>query len=143
MEREVAVIKHHGHATGLDLPNDETDSMKFFHSGATCSIAVDNQTVQIHQQKKKWTLNQFVHLAAISNPEIIFIEGFKQEDYDKVVIIKELSEWDTLQHLTNIVCVITHGNFKIDNYLVLQIENTFQLNEWLLDWIGGDSLETI
>lgn len=97
----------------------------------------------MHQLKNNWTLKQLVQLAAISNPEIIIIEGYKQEDYDKVVIIKELKDWETLQHLTNIVCVIVHGELKIDNYPMIHIENTVLLNEWLIDWIGGDKLETI
>ena len=143
IEKEVSVIKHHGHANGLDFPSDKTDSMKFFHSGATCSIAVDDQSIQMHQLKNNWTLKQLVQLAAISNPEIIIIEGYKQEDYDKVVIIEELKDWETLQHLTNIVCVIVHGELKIDNYPMIHIENTVLLNEWLIDWIGGDKLETI
>lgn len=143
IEKEVAVIKHHGHSNGLDLPSDKTDSMKFFLSGATSSIAVDDQMIQMHQLKKKWTLKQLIQLAKISDPNVIFIEGYKQEDYDKVVIIKDLKDWETLQHLTNIVCVIVHGDLKIDNYPVLDIKDTTLLKEWLIDWIGGDILETI
>lgn len=143
LEKEVSVIKHHGHANGLDLPNNKTDSMKFFHSGATCSIAVDDQTIQMHQLKKEWSLEQLLQLANISKPEVIFIEGYKQEDYEKVVILKDSKDWETLQHLTNIVCVIVHGELKIEDYPMIHIENTVLLNEWLIDWIGGDKFETI
>lgn len=143
IDKEVSVIKHHGHANDLDLPNPQTDSMKFFHSGATCSIAVDEQTIQMHQLKKSWTLEQLIQLANIGKPDVIFIEGYKQEHYKKVVIIKDLKDWETLQHLTNIVCVIVHGEFKIESYPMIHIENIALLNEWLIDWIGGDKLEAI
>ncbi|QUG41512.1 molybdopterin-guanine dinucleotide biosynthesis protein B [Psychrobacillus sp. INOP01] len=143
IEKEVAVIKHHGHASGLDLPSNETDSMKIFHSGATCSIAVDDQTIQMHQLKKEWKLEQLLQLVKISEPEVIFIEGYKQEHYHKVVILKDSKDWETLQHLKNIVCVIVHGDLEIENYPMIHIENTVLLKEWLIDWIGGDKLETI
>lgn len=142
-DKVVSVIKHHGHSNGLNFPNSETDSMKFFHSGATCSIAVDDQTIQMHQAKNNWTLEQLVQLTKISEPEVIFIEGYKQEHYEKVVILKDSKDWETLQHLTNIVCVIVHGDLKIDHYPVLQIDNTALLKKWLIDWIGGGKLETI
>jgi molybdopterin-guanine dinucleotide biosynthesis adapter protein len=142
-DKVVSVIKHHGHANGLNLPNSETDSMKFFLSGATCSIAVDDQTIQMHQAKNNWTLQQLVQLAKISEPDVIFIEGYKQEHYEKVVILRDSKDWETLQYLTNIVCVIVHGDLKIENYPMIHIENTVLLKEWLIDWIGGDKLEII
>ena len=34
----VAVLKHHGHGSPLDMPDSTTDTMQFFASGADVSV---------------------------------------------------------------------------------------------------------
>ncbi|WP_313890872.1 molybdopterin-guanine dinucleotide biosynthesis protein B [Psychrobacillus sp.] len=135
---DAAVIKHHGHQNGLELPNDQTDSMKFTTAGAVTSIAVDDHMIQLHQRKKEWSLTKLITLAKLSDPSILFIEGYKIESYPKVVIVKKEEDWTTLQTLTNIVCVVVHPKVNVPNIHTYPIQNTSQLNNWLNKWMGGE-----
>lgn len=136
--KDVAVIKHHGHNNGLQQPDSNTDSMKFFHAGASLSIAIDNETIQLHKKRGDMPLSKIIAWVNILDPDLLFIEGFKQEDYEKIVIVKEWREWEELKGLKNIVCVLTHGEATIDFPRVFCINDEEKIWGWLNEWIGGD-----
>ncbi|SOB99840.1 molybdopterin-guanine dinucleotide biosynthesis protein B [Ureibacillus xyleni] len=142
-EMEVAVVKHHGHSNGLSIPNDSTDSMKFFVSGAVSAIVADEETIQIHQRKRHWTLEHLIAVAKNSEPQILFIEGYKEADYPKVAIIKTDKDWDSLKQLSNIMLVLVHDNVSLQLPSCYSIHDISGLNNWLTNWIGGKTYEVI
>lgn len=134
--KDVAVIKHHGHINGLQQPDSNTDSMKFFHAGAKLSIAVDNETIQLHKKLENMSLNKIITWIKIFDPDLLLIEGYKQEDFEKIVIVRELQDWVELKQLKNIVCVLTHGEYNIDFPRVFSIYDERGILDWLYEWIG-------
>ncbi len=134
----VAVIKHHGHHTPLEQPNDGTDSMRFYHAGAVSSIVVGSDTIQLHMCKEQFRLNNYIHLAMMSEPEVILIEGFKEADFPKVVLLREEADWDTLQHVTNCIAVIIPEGVSLSSIATIRSDDNARLNRLLLDWLDGE-----
>lgn len=141
--KEVAVIKHHGHKAGLAMPTSTTDSMGFFEAGAKSAIVSDGTTIQLHQQNVNWTLEHYIELAHLSNPSVLFIEGFKEADYPKVVLVKSEAEWQTLKSLSNIILVIWHDITNVKNETSLSANQTSAINNWFRHWIRGDEYKTV
>ena len=83
----VSVIKHHGHGGPLEMPSDQTDSMKFLNRGATSSLAIGNGVVQVHFQDDL-VFKQLLAISAFAEPNVILVEGFKNENEPKVVIVR-------------------------------------------------------
>lgn len=140
---EVASIKHHGHAKGLGLPDQQLDSMKFFSAGAISSLTTDGNVLQLHQRKKDWKLQDLITLAKWSQPSVILIEGFKHAPHPKVVIIRSIEDWDSLQTLENIVCVLTHNDVKNIHTHTIQLQHQKQIDNWFFQWLGGKNNEII
>ncbi|TSI05196.1 molybdopterin-guanine dinucleotide biosynthesis protein B [Lysinibacillus sp. BW-2-10] len=141
--KQVSVIKHHGHENGLQLSNEDTDSMKFFQAGAATSIVADDDTILFHQQKKSPQLEDLTRLVNVEETDLLLIEGFKKGPYPKIVLVKNEEDWETLQHVNEIVCVVSHVPFQLENYPTFHIDDNHELFIWLQHYIGGDLYETI
>lgn len=133
----VSTIKHHGHKGPLEVPSVEADSIKFFNEGSASSLAVGGEMVQMHMHGEL-NFQQLLSVTALSDPEFILVEGFKQEHEPKVVIIREANDWVTLQKLTNIKLVLFYDPITIENTLAMNISDLDLLNKWLIDYIEGD-----
>lgn len=142
-EQAVAVLKHHGHEKGLALPDETTDSMRFTKAGAISSLATDGAMLQMHYQKLKWEIEDLIDMAKQSEPDVLLIEGFKNATYPKVVIVRTMEDWDALQQLENIVCVIVHPNVQLENVRTISLNRRDLQDEWLFYWLGGESDEVI
>ena len=131
----VAVLKHHGHATPLDLPKSDTDTMQFFASGADVSVVAGGGAVQLHMNEEP-DFMRMKDIAIIGNPDILLIEGYKEEQGDKVVLLKNEEDWARLQGLQGIQLIVG----QVDNEY-LQIDsrsNEEQLDEWFLNWTKNE-----
>ncbi|SDI31668.1 molybdopterin-guanine dinucleotide biosynthesis protein B [Alteribacillus persepolensis] len=66
--------------------------------------------VQIN--KSSWTLSDIIQLYRPLSSDAIVVEGFKQEDYLKVVLLRDRHDIDLLHELSNIICAITWKSLK-------------------------------
>ncbi|MBT2572193.1 molybdopterin-guanine dinucleotide biosynthesis protein B [Planococcus sp. ISL-110] len=141
--KTVSTIKHHGHGGALEMPAVETDSMRLFEKGAASSIAYGGGVVQWHQRKEKATLDELVALASLGDPELILVEGFKEADYEKIVLLRSVEDLLELQKLEHIALVIAPGMLKLDNIPVILQNDSKQLYSWFTKWMDGDNNEGI
>ncbi len=135
----VASIKHHGHGGGLEMPEMSTDSMKSFRSGARASIAAGRGTVQMHM-KQEATLQQLMELAMYSSPDVILIEGFKQEKEPKVVLLRSEADWNELQSLSSIELIVANDDVGITSPNLIRASDKARLDHWIISFMAGKTV---
>ena len=136
--KRVAAVKHHGHSGALDMPPATTDSMRFFDQGAEASIVYGGGVIQQHVRKEEAAVEELVAMAAQMNTDFIFIEGFKEAPYEKIVLIRSLSDWEELKSLSHIALVVAHEEVTDDSTVIGRNE-TDRITEWFADWMERNS----
>lgn len=101
----VASLKHHGHG-GIPLGIETTDSDKHEQAGALIAGVNGENMLQLSQQQG-WEVEQMLAIYEILNVDVLVIEGFKQLDYNKIVLIRNEEDLHLLSQLTNIQAVMT------------------------------------
>ncbi|MBY0121048.1 molybdopterin-guanine dinucleotide biosynthesis protein B [Bacillus sp. S/N-304-OC-R1] len=102
---QVATIKHHGHGGRPELIESK-DSSQHISSGALASIVEGDGRLLLQAEKNHWTLQEHIAILYQFNPDIILIEGFKQADFPKTVILKDHKSKTLLTSLTNIKSIL-------------------------------------
>lgn len=125
MKIEVAVLKHHGHGGAPDLPPAHTDTVQFLEAGAGTTVVSGGGMLQLIQQKE-CSFDELKALAATSRPAVLFIEGYKQEVGDKLVLIRGEEDRAALESLQGVVKIATTADFFADETV---------LDAWLKRWI--------
>lgn len=129
----VAVVKHHGHASALALPSGQTDGVQFFESGADVSLVAGGGGAQLLLNEEP-TFDGLVKLVTMNEPDILLIEGFKNEAEKKVVLLREEADWPPLKKLSHIQIVVGCAKLKVEtegfDYLTRE-----QVDQWFLQWI--------
>jgi len=141
--KTIAAIKHHGHGGALDMPSTKTDSMRHFERGADCSIAYGDGVIQMHQRKKEATLDDLVALAASGSPDIVLVEGFKEAHFEKIVLLNSADDWITLKKMKQIQLVVSPEAVELDNTRMILQNDSKQIATWFINWMDGDSHESI
>lgn len=139
----VSTVKHHGHGGALEMPSTNTDSMRFFEEGASCSIVFGEGVVQVHQRKKQATLAELVAFASAENPDLVLVEGFKEAQYEKIVLLRSAEDWLELQKLEHIALVIAPELLKLDKIPVVLQNDSSRVQSWFTNWMDGDRNESI
>lgn len=136
----VAVLKHHGHNSPLEMPDSETDTMQFLKSGADVSVVAGAGAVQLHINEEPEFM-QMKEIVSIGKPDILLIEGYKEEQGMKVVLLRNESDWQELQALSDIELIV--GDVEVDpdfQYIRSRLYEE-KLDTWFLNWIGGGGTE--
>lgn len=98
---EVTTIKHHGHGEeDISLNHKEVDSRSFINSGASESIVLGHQLIERVTKQQK-SLTQIIEEDLSIKPDVILVEGFKQEQYPKVLLKKNSGNLN--QELANVL----------------------------------------
>ncbi len=139
----VAVLKHHGHGGQPAMPDSRTDTIQFFDNGADVSIVAGGGAVQLLLNEEP-EFTELKLLATIGKPDILLIEGYKNEQGEKVVLLRDAGDWAALSGLDSIQLVV--GNSESSTG-ISHIESRLEverLDSWLLDWVEKeDGNETI
>lgn len=123
----VATIKHHGHGKeDIALQNNDVDHMKHFEAGADQSIVQGTNFQQTVTRSNKQNLTQIIEKSVTIETNIILVEGFKQAEYDKVIVYKDEQEYRELEQLSHICYRINVWETKdfttFDNWLLNRIK---------------------
>lgn len=94
-----ATLKHHGHG-GKPQEPEGVDSTCHLHAGASIAGVEGDGRLQlsIDNMDIKWILRLYQQLAY----DFLVIEGYKQLDFPKVIMIKAEEELRLLRDLTNV-----------------------------------------
>jgi|GEM_PF-1017413 len=143
--RNVAVIKHHGHGGTLEQPLSETDSMRYMQAGSASSIVFDDQLIQLHMKQQPPSLSTAIEMAKLAGPELILIEGVKAAQYQKIVLLRNIDDWQALKSLKHTLAVIVHEDAACDNAIYMNItdEDSDGANDRSIIWMKRDDREAI
>lgn len=122
----VATIKHHGHdVQDIELQENNVDHMKHFQAGADQSIVQSSAYQQTVTRAHKQNLTQIIDESVTITCNIILVEGFKNEEFDKVVVYRTQEELEQLKQLSHVLfCYHFQEENAQANY-----------EKWLIDWI--------
>ena len=130
----VSVVKHHGHGAKLDMPDAKKDSMQYLYNGADVSLVAGGGFTQ-HMINREASFQELKQLAVWNDPDVVLIEGYKAEEGEKVVLIRNDEDWQELKNIEGIKLVV--GLESTCSYPQIESrEKTKMLDEWLLDWIS-------
>ncbi|MFD2705681.1 molybdopterin-guanine dinucleotide biosynthesis protein B [Salibacterium lacus] len=109
-----AALKHHGHAEPLKPPDSRPkDNMRHHQAGAFLTAASGAGQLQMDADTSR-TLPELLAFYQFFEPGIIFVEGYKQESYPKVVLLRNSSDRSLLHECSRIICVITPDSLEED-----------------------------
>lgn len=131
--KSVAVLKHHGHGGPIDLPPKTTDTMRFFEQGADATLVAGGGAVNLLVNHEP-SFSALKQLAAFDNPDVLLIEGYKNQSGDKVVLVRTPDDWESLQQLDGIQLVIGEVETTKSRVILNRQQNT-QLDSWFMDWL--------
>lgn len=133
----VAVLKHHGHKSPLERPATHTDGVQYIDNGANVSLVAGagNAQLLLNEEPNFTQLIEYVH---ISKPDVLLIEGFKNEHERKVVLLREQEDWNHLKQLSNIEVVIPHKGAEGFQYFT-----NAEVDKWFLQWVEEHDHETV
>lgn len=98
---KVVTIKHHGHG-GKPSVVEETDSALHINAGAQASLVDGGGRLVLQTEGTEWSLKEKIAFMSMMNPDIILIEGYKNEKYPKAVFIRDQNDLALLSELNNI-----------------------------------------
>lgn len=101
-----ASIKHHGHGGAPLNESASKDSVRHYQAGAVVSGVEGAGVLSLTVRREKWSLQQLLTLYQAFDIDVIFVEGYKQESYPKVVLLRSAEDIPLLHSLSNIQCVI-------------------------------------
>ena len=131
----VASIKHAHHDFDIDRP--KTDSYLLRKAGSQqVIISSAKRWAKIYELKdsSEKKLNELIN--ELENPEVVIVEGFKNENHPKIEIIKDANDRSTFMfnNLNNIVALISDihiDSFTLDQFKKNQIK---QIVEFILSY---------
>lgn len=132
----VAVLKHHGHEGPLAMPDSGTDTMQFLNRGADVSVVAGGGAVQLHMNYEP-DFARMKEIATVDQPDVLLIEGYKKEQGDKVVLLRDEEDWTELQKLQGIKLVVGPGASRTAHVFIESRTEKMALDQWLLKWVKG------
>lgn len=124
--KRVAVIKHDGHDYDMDHP--DTDTWKHRQAGAMAvAITSAARTSVIEEQGS--SLQELI--AGFSGYDYVLVEGFKQEAYPKIVLIRQHEDLELLQQTRNIAAIAAWERMipYVCTTAQQQCEQIFEIND--------------
>ena len=112
---KVASIKHAHHGFDIDQPN--TDSYMHRQAGSgQVIISSSKRWVKITELDNSGEKNLCELIKELDRPDIVIIEGYKNESHMKIEIIKDTYDSDSylFKDMKNVIALIT--DIKIDSF---------------------------
>ncbi|ARJ24300.1 molybdopterin-guanine dinucleotide biosynthesis protein B [Bacillus mycoides] len=137
-EMKVATIKHHGHGGFPEVA--QKDSERHRKAGAVVSSVEGAGLLSLSSLRDEWSLQEIIRLYEFFEVDKILIEGYKAENYPKVVLLRSAEDAELLHKVENIVAVITwydaSSNVR-EEYKVFHITEEKLYIDWFLQTARG------
>lgn len=103
----IGTIKHHGHDGSPLFDDTNKDTYKHRSSGAVVTGVSDKGRLQInHVAQNYLSLEKLLEIYRSFSLDFILIEGFKYDDFPKIVLLKTPQDEKLLNELRNIALII-------------------------------------
>ncbi|HET7658147.1 MAG TPA: molybdopterin-guanine dinucleotide biosynthesis protein B [Bacillales bacterium] len=144
-DQRVGVAKHHGHGK-LDKHDLSKDTGRFRESGAeVTAIAAGGGLEMIWERgKERWELGDILSFYQFLKMDIVLVEGFKQADLEKIVVVRNVEDFNDLRSLSNIAAVISWEDSQfepIEGIERFHISEEERYLRWVLTRLGVESDE--
>ncbi|WP_178019278.1 molybdopterin-guanine dinucleotide biosynthesis protein B [uncultured Paenibacillus sp.] len=101
MNLRVAVIKHDLH--GFDADREGTDSFRHREAGAAAAAVTSPWRTAIFEERETSLAELIEHFAGY---DLILVEGFKQETYPKMVMLRSAEDEPLIRELSRVCAII-------------------------------------
>ncbi|WP_042471409.1 molybdopterin-guanine dinucleotide biosynthesis protein B [Bacillus ndiopicus] len=112
----VGTIKHHGHGGTPQIDNIK-DSARHEQAGAIMTAVEGAGTLRLSIQQERWELADILAIYASFPLDLLLIEGYKNEHYPKVVLLRTAEDNVLLQQVSNIICVLYWPSYPLQQPL--------------------------
>ncbi|MBT2642673.1 molybdopterin-guanine dinucleotide biosynthesis protein B [Bacillus sp. ISL-41] len=102
---KVATVKHHGHG-GKPEVVEAKDSGKHIKAGASISLVEGGGRMIIQAENGPWSLAEEIDMLSFFKPDVILIEGYKNEPFPKAVILRDEKDLELVEKLQNIQVIL-------------------------------------
>lgn len=125
-----ASLKHHGHG-GVPEGIDSTDSEKHKKAGSVIAGVEGDGFFQL--SKEHWTLSEMIEIYKMMQVDFLLIEGFKKENYPKIVLINKEEDLTLIDEVSNIKAIISRGPLTKNTCTLpfLNISELEQIYQWI------------
>ncbi|HDX9613254.1 TPA: molybdopterin-guanine dinucleotide biosynthesis protein B [Bacillus toyonensis] len=135
-EMKVATIKHHGHGGFPEVA--QKDSERHRKAGAVVSSVEGAGLLSLSSLREEWSLQEIIRLYEFFEVDTILIEGYKKENYPKVVLLRSAEDVELVHKLENVVAVITWYNAPVnlrEEHKVFHITEEELYIDWFLQTV--------
>ncbi|WP_142953020.1 molybdopterin-guanine dinucleotide biosynthesis protein B [Bacillus toyonensis] len=135
-EMKVATIKHHGHGGFPEVA--QKDSERHRKAGAVVSSVEGAGLLSLSSLREEWSLQEIIRLYEFFEVDTILIEGYKKENYPKVVLLRSAEDIELVHKVENVVAVITWYNAPVnlrEEYKVFHITEEKLYIDWFLQTV--------
>ncbi|PFY20756.1 molybdopterin-guanine dinucleotide biosynthesis protein B [Bacillus toyonensis] len=135
-EMKVATIKHHGHGGFPEVA--QKDSERHRKSGAVVSSVEGAGLLSLSSLREEWSLQEIIRLYEFFEVDTILIEGYKKENYPKIVLLRSAEDVELVHKVENVVAVITWYNAPVnlrEEYKVFHITEEKLYIDWFLQTV--------
>lgn len=135
-EMKVATIKHHGHGGFPEVA--QKDSERHRKAGAVVSSVEGAGLLSLSSLREEWSLQEIIRLYEFFEVDTILIEGYKKENYPKVVLLRSAEDAELVHKVENVVAVITWYNAPVnlrEEYKVFHITEEKLYIDWFLQTV--------
>ncbi|MDM5337795.1 molybdopterin-guanine dinucleotide biosynthesis protein B [Fictibacillus enclensis] len=135
-------LKHHGHGGRIAFQDENSDTGIHRSSGAIVSGVQGEDTFQLCLDQPV-SFSGLVRLYEPLELDLLLIEGFKEEQLPRVVLLKHDEDVQLLQSSTHVLLVIIWPSVSAE--LIPRVYPVYRLNEkeqyidFLKDWMKGMS----
>ena len=132
----VGPVKHHGHGGYPERNDSYTDSRRHEQAGAVAVSVEGGGLLELHAWQPVWSLGQILSLYKLLPLDFVLVEGYKNEPYKKVVMLRNQDDWDSLSQLSNIIAVITwesSSQLSFIPYPLFSIDEEESYLHWLMN----------
>jgi molybdopterin-guanine dinucleotide biosynthesis adapter protein len=137
MGYQVGSCKHHGHGTPDVLPG--TDSDRHQQAGALISGVEGGGTLNLSILNKKWTLEKILEFYRLIELDFIVVEGFKQEIFPKIVLVRSDEDLHLAADLDNVIAVVGENIPKLNPEKGVRYFKSFHqadFETWFIDYLN-------
>lgn len=136
----VSTLKHHGHGGEPDTVT-HTDSYRHMQAGSIMSAVQGEKQLHVTvNDTEKLTFAEILCLYRLLPLDLLLIEGYKNADYPKIVLLRGREDVELLGQLTNIIAVgcWNETDLQAGNYFTFSLQDVEAALPDLAELVKGD-----
>ncbi|WP_139822708.1 molybdopterin-guanine dinucleotide biosynthesis protein B [Tuberibacillus sp. Marseille-P3662] len=103
---QVGVIKHHAHRDKNQFLNPNKDTGRYQQHGAAVVGMSGPGGFQLASQSQMPLSAYIQFYQEIFDCDTVLVEGYKQAEYTKILVLRHRADWEALQTLENIALIV-------------------------------------